>query len=147
MKLSHGFDVLAHHASRGMGHPVTFVVALLLVLTWGLSGPALGFSDSWQLLINTGTTISTFLMVFLIQHTQNRDSAALHLKLDELLRAVEGARNSVIALEDLDEADLMKLQDHYRHIAETGKREAVAPETKSRPPQRESPVPVQSGKR
>ncbi len=123
MQVGHWFGILAQHASRGMGHPVTFACAVLLIVAWAISGPFLGFSDSWQLVINTSTTITTFLMVFLIQHTQNRDSAALHLKLDELLRAIDGARNSVIALEYLDEASLLKMQEQYRRIADAGKQD------------------------
>lgn len=129
MKVGHWFDMLAHHAAKGVGHPVTFAAALAIVICWGAGGPFFGFSDTWQLVINTGTTIVTFLMVFLIQHTQNRDSTAIHLKLDELLRVARDARNSVIALEDLDEEDLLKLQDEYRRIAEGDQPQARAPQS------------------
>lgn len=131
--IGHWFDVIAHYASRGMGHPISFVLALLLIAGWAIGGPFSGFSNGWQLLINTGTTICTFLMVFLIQHTQNRDSAALHLKLDELLRAIEGAHNATIAVEDLDEADLLKLQREYRRIAEGAQQEDIAPHVQLSP--------------
>lgn len=129
MKVGHWFDMLAQHAARCVGHPVTFAAALAIVLCWSLSGPLFGFSDTWQLVINTGTTIVTFLMVFLIQHTQNRDSTAIHLKLDELVRAAQNARNSVIALEDLDEEDLLKLQAEYRQLAQEGQQHALAPQS------------------
>lgn len=85
------------------GHPVTFSFALLIIIVWGVTGPLFGYSDTWQLLINTGTTIVTFLMVFLIQKTQNRDSQAIHLKLDELIRVTKGARNMMLDLEHMDD--------------------------------------------
>jgi low affinity Fe/Cu permease len=99
------FRKLAHWTSRIAGTPFAFVLACLVIILWALSGPWYGYSDTWQLVINTGTTILTFLMVFLIQNTQNRDSHAIHLKLDELIKAVEGARNQLIDIEDnTDEA-------------------------------------------
>lgn len=107
----HGFfQRFAHGVAVAVGKPWGFTLALTIVLTWGASGPLFHFSDTWQLAINTGTTIVTFLMVFLIQHTQNHDSAAIHLKLDELIRAIKDARNDYVAIEDRDESvlDAMK---------------------------------------
>jgi low affinity Fe/Cu permease len=117
MTTSQWFDTIAHRASRGMGHPASFSIAVSIVVVWAVSGPIFGFSDTWQLVINTGTTIVTFLMVFLIQHTQNRDGAILQLKLDEVVRAIEGARNSIIDLEELDDEQLQKLEAEYKRIA------------------------------
>ena len=99
-----------------MGSPWIFFVAISLVFVWALSGPAFAFSDTWQLLINTSTTILTFLMVFLIQNTQNRDARAIHLKLDELIRAVEGARTKLVHLEDLTDDELDDLQQQFRRL-------------------------------
>jgi low affinity Fe/Cu permease len=99
------FRKLAHWTSRIAGTPVAFVFACLIIVIWALSGPFYGFSDTWQLVINTSTTILTFLMVFLIQNTQNRDSHAIHLKLDELIKSIDSARNQLIDIEDnTDEA-------------------------------------------
>jgi low affinity Fe/Cu permease len=106
-----------------MGSPGAFFVALVLVVAWAVTGPAFHFSDTWQLVINTGTTILTFLMVFLIQNTQNRDAKALHLKLDELIRAVEGARTKLVHLEDLSDDELSELQDQFRRLHERLARE------------------------
>src|SRR5690349_13818052 len=103
------FTRFAKWTSRMAGRPVSFALAAGIVLTWGLTGPMFGFSDTWQLVINTGTTIVTFLMVFLIQSTQNRDSEAMHIKLDEIVRALEGAHNALLDLEELEEADLDKI--------------------------------------
>jgi len=101
-----------------MGSPWAFIAAALLIVIWAISGPLFGFSEVWQLVINTGTTVITFLMVFLIQNTQNRDAKAMHLKLDELLRGVEGARTSMVDLEDLSDEDLKKLQDDFQRLRE-----------------------------
>ena len=97
------FTRFANHAAQATGHPSAFVVAALVVLIWGITGPLFNFSDTWQLVINTGTTIITFLMVFLIQNTQNRDSAAIHLKLDELIRSHAQAKNSMLDLEHVSD--------------------------------------------
>ena len=112
------FTRLARGTSRVAGRPVTFALVVLLVVVWAVSGPAFDYSDSWQLTINTFTTIVTFLMVFLIQATQNRDSEALQIKLDELLRAQRGAHNALLDLEELEEEDLMKLRANYLALAE-----------------------------
>jgi low affinity Fe/Cu permease len=98
------------------GRPVTFGVAIGTVLVWGISGPMFGFSETWQLLINTGTTIVTFLMVFLIQNTQNRDTAAIHIKLDELIRVTQG-HNALMDLEELDEEELEAFREKYEKLA------------------------------
>ena len=99
-----------------MGSPWAFVLAMGVIMTWALTGPMFGFSDTWQLVINTSTTIVTFLMVFLIQNTQNRDAKALHLKLDELLRAELGARTSLVDLEDCTDEELEELQREFQAI-------------------------------
>jgi len=101
-----------------MGSPWAFIAAALLIIVWAITGPFFGFSEVWQLVINTGTTIITFLMVFLIQNTQNRDAKAMHLKLDELLRGVEGARTSMVDLEDLSDEELKKLQIEFQRLRE-----------------------------
>jgi low affinity Fe/Cu permease len=111
-----GFHRFAARVSDRMGSPVAFVLALLVLLAWAVTGPIFGFSDTWQLMINTGTTIVTFLMVFLIQNTQNRDAKAIHLKLDELLKGVEGARTSMVDLEDLPDAEIKKLQNEFHEL-------------------------------
>jgi low affinity Fe/Cu permease len=111
------FTRLANGAARATGKPITFVVAALIVVVWGICGPVFGFSDTWQLIINTGTTIVTFLMVFLIQNTQNRDSEAMHVKIDELIRALEGAHNALLDLEELDDKTLDTIRSRYRKLA------------------------------
>ena len=111
------FTVLSQKASYYSGHPAAFVSAFGIVLLWGVTGPIFGFNDTWQLVINTGTTIITFLMVFLIQSTQNRDTAAMQLKLDELIRTTQGAHLILLDLEELSEEDLEKIRDEYEQIA------------------------------
>jgi low affinity Fe/Cu permease len=111
------FTRAAKWASRTAGKPSTFLVAVVIILLWALSGPLFDFSDTWQLVINTGTTIITFLMVFLIQNTQNRDTEALQIKLDELLRAVDAARNTMIDLEELDDEELEAIREDYLKLA------------------------------
>lgn len=111
------FDRAATHIARLMGHPALFALACLVIIIWGALGPFLGYSDTWQLVINTSTTIVTFLMVFLIQNTQNRDSHALHLKIDELLRALDAADTRLVDLEERSEQELEKLREHYKAIA------------------------------
>jgi low affinity Fe/Cu permease len=111
------FGRFATGAARAMGHPLAFLLAVLIIVGWASSGPLFGFSDTWQLVINTSTTIVTFLMVFLIQNTQNRDSTAVQLKLDELIRALEGAHNTVLDLEELEERDLEQLRALYEELA------------------------------
>jgi low affinity Fe/Cu permease len=101
-----------------VGQPVAFGGACALIILWLLSGPIFGFSDTWQLIINTGTTIVTFLMVFLIQNTQNRDAEAMHIKLDELIRAIDHAQNALLNLEELEEKDLDRIRAEYLNLAE-----------------------------
>ena len=103
-----------------VGTPAAFLAAVGLIVVWAFSGPSFHFSDTWQLVINTGTTIITFLMVFLIQNTQNRDSRAIHLKLDELIKALGGARNSVIDLDRLSDEQLKTLEDQYKKLCTGG---------------------------
>lgn len=110
------FRKFAHRAAEMVGSAWVFLIALTIVLVWLVTGPRFGYSDTWQLFINTGTTIVTFLMVFLIQNTQNRDARAVHLKLDELIRALGGARNSLVDLEDLPDDELDRLQRQFEDL-------------------------------
>ena len=110
------FRKFAHVSAERVGSPWAFLLGLSVVAAWGISGPIFGYSDTWQLAINTGTTIVTFLMVFLIQNTQNRDSKAMHLKLDELIRAVKAARTKLVHLEELSDEDLDSLQKEFQRI-------------------------------
>ena len=112
------FSQLASRTSHLAGKPLTFLIAVAVVLIWAVSGPFFGFSDTWQLVINTSTTIVTFLMVFLIQNTQNRDTMALQLKLSELIIAMHGAKNDMATAEDLSEEDLERLHESYRKRAD-----------------------------
>lgn len=112
------FRKFAQKTSELSGSSWAFIIAVLVIIVWALSGPFLGFSDTWQLIINTTTTLVTFLMVFLIQNTQNRDSRAIHLKLDELLRAMKDARTSMVDLEDMSDEDLLKLQNEFKQLRE-----------------------------
>jgi low affinity Fe/Cu permease len=117
------FDRFAKAISQFAGHPVAFAVAGLVILVWIVSGPVFAFSDTWQLVINTATTIVTFLMVFLIQNTQNRESAAIQLKLDELIRASHGAHNGLLDLEELSEDELEEFREKYVSMAKTARDE------------------------
>jgi len=112
------FTRFAAGASHVTGKPATFMLALLIVLVWGITGPLFGFSDTWQLVINTSTTIITFLMVFVIQNSQNRDTTALQIKLDALIFATRGARNLLAAAEHMSDSDLEKLHEEYHKRAE-----------------------------
>lgn len=112
------FARLARATSAGLGHPFAFAIALFIIAAWACTGPALGFSETWQLIVNTGTTILTFLMLFLVQNTQNRDARAMHLKLDELLRAVKGARNELIDLENLTDLEIERYCTEFRTLHE-----------------------------
>jgi len=132
------FNRLAKWTARAAGKPITFALALGIVIAWVATGPIFGFSDTWQLVINTGTTIITFLMVFLMQNTQYRDSEAIQIKLDELIRVIEGAHNALLELEELDQTELDRIKGQYRKLAEKarkdltkGKRDTDVPEVKS----------------
>ena len=116
------FTRIAKGTSRLAGRPGAFVLVVTLIIVWALTGPLFGFSDTWQLVINTFTTIVTFLMVFLIQATQNRDAEAIQIKLDELLRAQLGAHNALLDLEEMEEKDLVELRKNYLRLAEEARR-------------------------
>jgi low affinity Fe/Cu permease len=112
------FTRFAKSTAKAAGRPLTFSVAVLVIAAWAISGPVFGFSDTWQLVINTGTTIVTFLMVFLIQNTQNRDSEAIQVKLDELIRLSKGGHNVLLDLEELEDEELNRIRESYCRIAE-----------------------------
>src|SRR4051812_43551175 len=135
-----GFSRFSNWTARASGKPVTFIVAVLTVVVWGLSGPYFQYSDTWQLVINTGTTIVTFLMVFLIQNTQNRDTLALHVKLDELIVAMKGARNELVAVEDLPEEELEKKKEEVRRaglkIGDRGNQQPRTAQSRRQSPQK-----------
>jgi len=114
---THLFTRFAKQAAHQTGHPRAFGLAVLVILVWAVTGPIFNYSDTWQLVINTGTTIITFLMVFLIQNTQNRDTGAMQTKLDELIRAMSGAHNALLDLEELDEAEIERIRRNYRNLA------------------------------
>ena len=114
--VSDAFRLFARRSSIILGSAWAFAGAVLVILVWILTGPTFHFSDTWQLIINTATTIVTFLMVFLIQNTQNRDAKAVHLKLDEIIRALKGARNELVDLEELSDEDLKKLEQQFQRI-------------------------------
>jgi low affinity Fe/Cu permease len=116
-KSSSWFTGFAKATSRATGRPSAFVVAGAIILVWAVTGPLFHFSDTWQLAINTGTTVVTFLMVFLIQNTQNRDSEALQVKLDEIIRAMEGAHNVLMDLEELEDKELDRIRETYAELA------------------------------
>jgi low affinity Fe/Cu permease len=116
MKLNESFRKLSVAASTALGSPWLFVANVFLILVWLASGPFADFSDTWQLIVNTATTVFTYLAVFLIQNTQNRDSKAVHLKLDELISSVHGARNRLVDLEDLSDDELTKLQQEFKRL-------------------------------
>jgi low affinity Fe/Cu permease len=114
--MKHAFRRFAEKTATVTGSAWTFLIAVALILVWGITGPLFHFSDAWQLTVNTGTTIVTFLMVFLIQNTQNRDAVAIQLKLDELIRSVEGARTSLVDLEHLDDDEILHLRQEFERI-------------------------------
>jgi low affinity Fe/Cu permease len=110
------FHRLAHKSAEIMGSAISFMLALVLIIIWAVTGPFFHYSDTWQLIINTATTVLTFLIVFLIQNTQNRDAKAIHLKLDELIRSARSARNQMVDLEDMSEAELDALQTEFENL-------------------------------
>jgi len=120
--VSDAFRLFAKRSSMMLGSAWAFTAAILIILIWGVTGPTFHYSDTWQLIINTGTTIVTFLMVFLIQNTQNRDAKAAHLKLDELIRALKGARNELIDLETLTDEDLTSLEKQFSRVRKKAER-------------------------
>jgi len=132
------FAHFAQWVSHVTGRPVAFLLALASIVVWGLTGPLFGYSDTWQLVINTATTIITFLMVFVIQNTQNRDTAAMHIKIDELIRVTQKARNVLLDLEELDDQTLDLLRKDYEKLARREK-------SKTRTPIRAEEVPARPG--
>lgn len=136
------FTRFAKSTSRAVGRPGAFAIAMGALLLWAVSGPLFGFSDTWQLIINTGTTIVTFLMVFLIQNTQNRDAEAMHVKLDELIRSNKSAHNALLDLEDLEEEELDRIRSDYEALAARARGELKRrnpAQTKREKTQKESP--------
>lgn len=121
--LSHLLEELSLKATKATGTSAAFMLALLTIVIWLVTGPVFQFSDTWQLVINTGTTIVTFLMVFLIQRTQNKDSQAIHLKLNEIVAAIEGASNRLIDVEDLTEDEIETLHNHYQKLTQMAKKD------------------------
>jgi low affinity Fe/Cu permease len=114
--VQYAFRIFAHQSSMVLGSAWIFAGAVLIIVVWMLTGPTFHFSDTWQLIINTATTVITFLMVFLIQNTQNHDTKAVHLKLDEMIRALKGARNQLVDLEDLSDEELKKLEQQFQRL-------------------------------
>ena len=124
------FTRMARWASHTAGRPTTFFIALVILLIWALTGPLFDFSDTWQLVINTGTTIVTFLMVFLIQNTQNRDTEALQIKLDELIRSLNTAENALLDLEEMDDEELDLIREDYIKLARAARERAQRKKSK-----------------
>jgi low affinity Fe/Cu permease len=125
--ISDAFRVFAHRSSVMLGRAWAFTGAVIVILIWLVTGPIFHFSDTWQLIINTATTIITFLMVFLIQNTQNRDAKAMHLKLDELIRAIRKARNELVDIEDLSDEELNKLEEQFRRMRKRAENDDKSP--------------------
>ena len=125
--VSDAFRVFARRSSIILGSAWSFAGAVLVILVWLLTGPTFHFSDTWQLIINTATTVITFLMVFLIQNTQNRDAKAMHLKLDEIIRALKDARDELVDLEDLSDKDLKKLEEQFKHLRQKAEHDGKHP--------------------
>jgi low affinity Fe/Cu permease len=122
-KLSEMLERFSLKATQATGTSASFIIAMSVIVVWGLTGPLFNFSDTWQLVINTGTTIVTFLMVFLIQRTQNKDALAIHLKLNEIVAALEGASNRLIDVEDLTEQEIQTLHKHYQELSKMAKKD------------------------
>jgi low affinity Fe/Cu permease len=122
-KSAHWFGQFAKWAAHAAGHPATFALAAGVIVVWAIAGPWYAFSETWQLVVNTGTTIVTFLMVFLIQNTQNRDTGAIQAKLDELIRVTEGAHNALLDLEELDEKEIEHIRKNSRDLAASARKE------------------------
>lgn len=130
-KFAEAFDHFSKRITQVTGRPYTFLTALIVVVLWALTGPVFGYSDTWQLVINTGTTIITFLMVFVIQQSQNKDTMALHLKLNELIAATQGASNRLIDIEDLTEQELITLKKFYVKLSKLAEKDTTIQETHS----------------
>jgi len=130
-KLTELLERFAVAATKATGSSMAFILALSVIIVWGVTGPLFGFSDTWQLVINTGTTIVTFLMVFLIQRTQNKDALAIHIKLNEIVAALEGASNRLIDVEDLSEAEIQTLTQHFRSLSQMAKKDSELTSTHS----------------
>lgn len=139
MKVPSLFTRIAKGTARLAGRPQTFTAMALLVVAWAAAGPVFGYSDTWQLTINTGTTILTFLMVFLIQATQNRDAEAIQIKLDEVIRCLDNAHNSLLDLEELEEEDLLKMRTHYLELAESARKALRSGEADTGVPEIDTP--------
>src|SRR5689334_23426117 len=122
--VSEFLERFSYQATKATGTSVAFVLAVLVIVVWGVTGPIFHYSDTWQLVINTGTTIVTFLMVFLIQNTQNRDAKAIHLKLDELIRAKHGARNMLVDLENCTDEELEQIEGEFKRVRKRAEQEA-----------------------
>jgi low affinity Fe/Cu permease len=131
--VSDAFRVFARRSSAILGSAWAFAGAVLVIVVWLVTGPTFHFSDTWQLIINTATTVITFLMVFLIQNTQNRDAKAVHLKLDELIRAVKDARNELVDLEDLSDEELKKLEEQFRRMRTRAEDDETSPSRHAEP--------------
>jgi low affinity Fe/Cu permease len=132
--LKDAFRIFARQSSSVLGSAWAFAIALLIIVIWGATGPTFHYSDTWQLIINTGTTIVTFLMVFLIQNTQNRDAKAVHLKLDEIIRALQNARNELVNLETLSDEDLKALEMQFQRVREKAEHDGNHA-SRSKPPE------------
>ena len=122
-KIKSFFELFSARVTKATGKPLAFVLAVAVIIAWAVTGPIFHFSDTWQLVINTGTTIVTFLMVFLIQRTQNKDASAIHLKLNEIVAALEGASNRLIDVEDLTEEEIKTLHTHYQRLVAMAKKD------------------------
>ena len=122
-KVSELLERFSHQATKATGTSVAFVLAVLTIVVWGVTGPLFKYSDTWQLVINTGTTVVTFLMVFLIQRAQNKDALAIHLKLNEIVAAMEGASNRLIDVEDLSEPEIEALRNYYKRLIELARKD------------------------
>jgi len=131
--VSDAFRVFARRSSALLGSAWAFAGALLVIVVWLITGPTFHFSDTWQLIINTGTTIVTFLMVFLIQNTQNRDAKAMHLKLDEIIRALKDARNELVDLEELSDDDLKRLEEQFKQLRQKAEKDDTQPSRQLEP--------------
>lgn len=130
-KISGFLEKFSHQATKATGTSAAFVMAVLVIVVWGITGPLFKFSDTWQLVINTSTTIVTFLMVFLIQRAQNKDALAIHLKLNEIVAAMEGASNRLIDVEDLSEPEIDALRNYYKKLIELSRKDDQLTQTHS----------------